>query len=224
MSASEALQRLKDGNDRFAAGRSRHSHLGADWLAETADEGQAPFATVLGCSDSRAGVELLFDAGMSDIFVVRVAGNVVGTHEAGSIEYAVEHLRTPLLVVLGHTRCGAVAAAAKGLPPKGNLRELLAPITPVVEKTRQDHPKADPCELLDRAIEANVWNSIEQLLVRSQAVREAAARGRLRVEGAVYDIHSGQVRWLEDAKALAAASVNEEGQEQAAGSQDRCVG
>ncbi|MGF1449521.1 MAG: carbonic anhydrase [Opitutales bacterium] len=196
MSAAEALQRLKDGNDRFAAGQSQYGHLVAERLATCAEEGQAPYATVVGCSDSRAAVELLFDVGMGDLFVIRVAGNVVETNEAGSIEYGVEHIQTPLLVVLGHTQCGAVAAVAENIPVGGNIPALVAPIIPAVEKMRHAHPDASASELVDLAIEANVWNSIESLLVRSQIVRERLSAGVLAVQGAIYDIRNGKVRWL----------------------------
>ena len=106
----EALQRLIEGNDRFAKGTSSHPHESSEWRSRLREE-QLPFATIIGCSDSRVPIELLFDQGFGDLFIIRVAGNVVSTDEKGSIAYAVAHLHTPLILVLGHEGCGAVTAA-----------------------------------------------------------------------------------------------------------------
>ncbi len=128
LSADEALKMLKDGNARFVEGKATHPHQDAARRALTAGQGQHPVATVLSCSDSRAPVELLFDQGIGDLFVVRVAGNVAATDEIGSMEYAVDHLNTPVVVVLGHSQCGAVTAVVEGakLPP--SIGALVAPI------------------------------------------------------------------------------------------------
>ena len=112
ISPQQAMERLREGNARFQSAKSIHPDLGPARLRQTAEEGQHPFATILTCSDSRVPPELVFDQGVGDIFVVRVAGNVCGEDEAGTIEYGADHLKTPLLVVLGHSRCGAVTAVA----------------------------------------------------------------------------------------------------------------
>src|SRR5262245_36848791 len=117
-----SLTLLKEGNSRFATGKSQHPHHDAERRSSTVAQGQEPFATVLGCSDSREPVELIFDRGVGDLFVVRVAGNVAGTSELASMEYGVGHLNTPLLIVMGHTKCGGVAAAVKAAALNGNLR------------------------------------------------------------------------------------------------------
>ncbi|MGF1485326.1 MAG: carbonic anhydrase [Opitutales bacterium] len=196
MRAEEALKRLKEGNARFVAGESEHPRLGAAHRARIAENGQHPFVTIMGCSDSRASIELLFDQGVGDVFVIRVAGNVIGAHEAGSIEYGIGPLQTPLLVVLGHTHCSAVAAAARGAAMDGNIPELLAPIASVVADVRGEHPEAEGAHLLDLAIQANVFNSIQSLLLRSECARRLVKEKKLRIEGAVYDLSTGEVSFL----------------------------
>src|SRR5688572_3946938 len=109
-----SLMLLKEGNARYASGKSQHPHLDAERRSSTVSQGQEPFATILACSDSRDPVELIFDRGVGDLFVVRVAGNVAGISELASVEYGVGHLNTPLLIVMGHTKCGAVTAVVKG--------------------------------------------------------------------------------------------------------------
>ena len=127
-------------------------------VKETAS-GQHPIAVVIGCSDSRVPPEIVFDQGIGDVFVVRVAGNVCDAHEIGSAEYALEHLGVPLLVVLGHTSCGAVTAAVVGGEVPGNVRSLLESIQPAVVKAQHEHPDLRGKDLVAAAIEANVWNS-----------------------------------------------------------------
>src|SRR6185295_16645104 len=132
--ADEALGRLKDGNERFANGKTRHAHESADWRKHLVG-GQKPFATILGCSDSRVPIELVFDQGLGDLFVIRVAGNVVAPDVVGSLAYAIEHLQTPLVIVLGHQNCGAVTAAIEAManpdmreiPSIRNLLNLIEP-------------------------------------------------------------------------------------------------
>ncbi len=212
--ADQALASLKEGNARFAAGKSVHPHTDAARLNETSAKGQHPIATILGCSDSREPPERLFDCGVGDIFIVRVAGNVCATDEAGSIEYGVGHLDTPLLVVLGHTSCGAVTAVVTDAKVGGNIAPLVSPIKPGVERTRKAYPSLSGKELIAEAIKANVWQSIEDLVSRSAEVREKIKDGKLKVVGAVYDIATGQVQWLgahpEEAKLLVAAEQNSE--------------
>jgi carbonic anhydrase len=192
----DALKRLQAGNARFVAGRSEHPHATPDRLAETSRNGQHPFAAVLACSDSRVPVERLFDQGFGDIFVMRVAGNVAGEYEIGSVEYGASHLETPLLVVLGHTQCGAVTAVATKLSLHGNIRPLAEKIKPAVAAARKANPSLHGKDLVPAATKANVWQSIDDLLKGSPMVRERVKAGKLRIVGAMYDIKTGKVEWL----------------------------
>jgi methyl-accepting chemotaxis protein/carbonic anhydrase len=194
-SPAEAWQQLKDGNARFSAGSPHRDHQDAARRAEVAT-GQTPFATVLTCSDSRVPAELLFDQGIGDIFVVRVAGNVSDTDEVGTIEYGVGHLHTPLLVVLGHVGCGAVKAVLEGAEVHGSIPELVDNIAPAVARARAANPGVAGAQLFAEAVKTNVWVSIEDLFKRSAEVRELVHDGKLQVVGAVYDLAAGTVNWL----------------------------
>ena len=193
--AEAAIAKLKVGNTRFVTGKTQHPNQDAARRLEIA-KGQTPFVTVLSCSDSRVPVELLFDQGIGDTFVVRVAGNVADTDEIGSIEYGVGHLNTPLLVVLGHTSCGAVKAVFEKAQVHGCIPELVDNIAPAIARTKASNPNADKAELLAKAVTANVWVSIEDIFRRSSEVGELVKASKLRVIGAVYNIESGQVTWL----------------------------
>jgi carbonic anhydrase len=196
ISADEAFRILKEGNARYVDGKPRHPHQDRERRALTAGQGQHPLATVLGCSDSRVPPEIIFDQGLGDIFVVRVAGNVAAIDEIGSMEYAVDHLSTPLVIVLGHTQCGAVTALMEDakLPP--NIAALVEPIKPAVAKAREDHPAAAKDVLLNAAIKDNVWQAIADMLGQSPIIRDKVRDGQVRVVGALYEIDSGQVQWL----------------------------
>ncbi|MBX3739054.1 MAG: hypothetical protein KF715_20370 [Candidatus Didemnitutus sp.] len=193
VTSDAALQRLADGNTRFVAGDFRHPNLTPERRAEIAN-GQTPFATILTCSDSRVPAEAIFDQGLGDLFLVRVAGNVAKTDEIGSIEYGTGHLGTPLLVVMGHSSCGAVKAVVDGAEVHGNIPELVAPIVPVVEKTKAVNPGLPGAQLLAKAVEANVWQSIDTIFENSATVRDLVKAGKLKVVGAVYDLASGEVQ------------------------------
>lgn len=190
------LDALVEGNKRFRSGTMRHPHEDAARRHDTALEGQHPFATIVGCADSRVPVEIILDQGLGDLFVIRVAGNVVATDEAGSIEYGVEHLKTPLLVVLGHEGCGAVSAVVDGAHVGGSIPKLVAHILPAVEAARQRFPNVEHDALISAAVEQNVWHSIEDLIAHSRIVRDAVIAGDLSVQGAVYDLKTGCVFWL----------------------------
>ncbi len=192
----EVLRRLTEGNARFVAGKSTHPNGDAARHVQTAAEGQHPLATILSCSDSRVPLELVFDQGIGDIFVVRVAGNVCGVDEMGSIEYGVDHVGTPLLVVLGHTECGAVKAAVTAAELHGSIAPLVARIGPAVAKAQAGHPDLHGIDLAPAATEANVWNSIEELLTKSAITRSLVISGKVKVLGAIYDVKTGEVRWL----------------------------
>ena len=196
LTADEALQHLKDGNQRFVDGKTKNPNSDAARRTETAKEGQHPFVTILGCSDSRVPLERVFDYGIGDLFVVRVAGNVAGSDELGSIEYAAGHLHTPLLVVLGHTKCGAVGAAVEKAPVAGFLKPLVALIAPAVERAHEKTPQAAGDALVVAAIKENVWQSIADTLTKSAEVRELVETGKLKVVGALYNVETGQVEWL----------------------------
>lgn len=185
------LASLLEGNHRFAEGHRDEPHCDRDWR-KALTAGQHPVATVLCCSDSRVPPELLFDQGFGDLFVVRLAGNVVDEDVEGSIEYGVLHAGTPLVMVLGHQKCGAVTAALdyrSGEPRP--IRELLQHILPVVLQAEQGSPE----ERLERAVEANIRQSVDELL-EIPVLQERVDQGRLEIVGAVYDLESGLVTVL----------------------------
>lgn len=193
--ADAALKRLKAGNARFAEGKTRHVHASADWRKHLIG-GQKPFAAILGCSDSRVPTELVFDQGFGDLFVVRVAGNVVADDVVGSIAYAALHLHTPLFVVLGHAGCGAVTAALdeklKNAKEPGPIEALLKLIEPGLKDL--DVKLAQPA-LLKAAVEANVRWSLRQL-TEMPVARKAVEQHKCGFVGGVYDLQTGKVRFL----------------------------
>jgi carbonic anhydrase len=190
-----AFDWLKEGNARFTDQKQIYPNQSASYRADLV-AAQHPFATILSCSDSRVPLENLFDVGAGDIFVVRVAGNVADVDEIGSIEYGTGHLGTPLLVVMGHTACGAVTAVATNAEVGGSIPELVDNIKPAVEKAAHDNPSLSGKELVPAAIKANVWNSIEQLYTGSPIVCALVKAGKLSVQGALYHLDNGSVEWL----------------------------
>jgi carbonic anhydrase len=196
---ADALLLLTAGNCRFAAGESIHFQQDPLRRSETARNGQTPFAAILTCSDSRVSPELIFDQGIGCLFVVRVAGNVAQTDEVASLEYAVNHLGTRLVVVLGHTKCGAVTAVVDGAITDPNLEKLVKPIEPAVAQVLDATPALSGPALLDAAIRANVAQAIADILRLSPSLTLAVTRGQVRIVGAIYDIESGKVQFLENA-------------------------
>lgn len=194
--SQEALTRLLAGNRRFVEGQLRHPHLGNDWRKRLVG-GQKPFATILGCSDSRVPPELLFDQGFGDLFVIRVAGNVIDVDVAGSIEYGVDHLGTKLVVVMGHDGCGAVTAA---LQADADLKREPNEIQALVGKIKPAVKKVDASTSFEvrlrRSVEANVRASVKLLKGISDLAGAVKAK-RTRIVGCVYDIQSGGVRTLD---------------------------
>jgi carbonic anhydrase len=195
LSADEALLRLKAGNERFVAGTARFPTMQKEILIDLA-KGQHPYATILSCSDSRVPPELIFDAGFGELFIVRVAGNVMSPEVAGSLQYAGRHLKTPLFVVLGHTNCGAVAAAVEatlhGARQASRIQLLVDGILPgLIDLDLQLTPEA----ILAQAVEANVRWSMRQILETPEG-RERQTEGVLKLVGAVYEIETGRVRFL----------------------------
>jgi carbonic anhydrase len=192
MDPADALRRLLEGNARYVADRKQHPGLGPARRAEVAMS-QQPFAVVLGCSDSRVPVELVFDQGLGDLFVIRVAGNFAGGGEVlGSIEFAVLNLGVRLVLVLGHERCGAVTAArdviTAGTTPPGHLVSVVDGILPAVRSTLDQ-----PGDGVDNAVRANVRLAVQQLQDSQPILAPRVADGSLRVAGARYDLESGRV-------------------------------
>ena len=192
-SAKEALARLKAGNAKYVAGRSTQDWNAMDQRRRDLVGGQAPYAIILGCADSRVPVEMVFDEGPGDLFVIRVAGNIAGPQQIGSIEYAVSALGTPLLVVMGHRGCGAVAATlSEQASPTPGLSDGLVSIVDAIK------PAVAGMQDVDTAVEANVHHVINELAAQSNVIADAIASGKLQVSGAVYALDSGEVTFLED--------------------------
>jgi carbonic anhydrase len=193
--ADEALVRLMNGNARFLRGEPRNTRTPREVLADLA-KAQRPFATILGCSDSRVPPELIFDAGFGKLFIIRVAGNVVSPEVMGSIQYAGTHLGTQLFMVLGHEGCGAVQAALSakfhGAQERARIQLLLQDLLPGLEDI---DPQLPPAQQLERAVEANVRWSMRQILETPEA-RERIAEGRVKLVGAVCETATGRVRLL----------------------------
>ena len=195
--ADEALVLLKEGNARFAAMKMQHPNVSAERRVDTAMDGQNPFAAVLACSDSREPVEAIFDRGIGDIFVVRVAGNIATDPSViGSIEYAAEHLNTPLIIVIGHTECGAVKAAVSGPPMEEDIRTIQKTIEAVVAKVKKDHPSLQGDGLAYAVVKENVLQSIEDILSKSEEIKRMVKEGKLKILPAVYDLKTGIVEWI----------------------------
>ncbi len=192
----DALGRLKEGNARFLAGRPMHPNSDLNRVRETGSRGQRPFAALLTCADSRLAPERLFDQGLGDLFVVRVAGNVCATNEMASLEYAAGHLDVPLVFVLGHTQCGAVAAAVANGEAHGSMAGLLEHLKPAVQQARGLKPGGQAREVAAAAVSLNVYRSMEAMLRRSAPLRERIESGRTALFGAVYDVATGGIEWL----------------------------
>lgn len=193
--AEQAMAWLQEGNARFIKNNAENPNSTTERVSEVAS-GQHPFATILSCADSRVPVERVFDRGVGDLFVIRVAGNIAGESETGTIEYGTGHLHTPLLVVMGHTACGAVNAAASGAELHGAVAKLVGRIQPSVEQARAQYPELKPDQITPIAVRLNVMNTIENLLTGSDEIRDLANSGKLEIVGAVYDLTSGRVQFL----------------------------
>jgi carbonic anhydrase len=196
LSPDAALQLLVAGNQRFASGKVQHPHQSADRRKQTAKEGQRPYAIILGCSDSRVPPELVFDAGIGDLFSVRVAGNVADKVAVGSIEYAVDHLGATLIMVLGHTKCGAVSAAVGNAEVSSNIASITNRIEPAVAKVKAAYKDLAGDALLEESVKANVRESIEDIVASSPDLRQRLKDGKIRLIGALYDLGSGLVTRL----------------------------
>jgi len=202
--ADEALARLREGNRRFVSGETgREAAVGHARFAELAKQ-QSPFAIVLGCSDSRVPAELVFDQGLGDLFVIRVAGNVVAPSQVGSVEFAASRFGTRLVVVLGHSQCGAVSATLEELRQPSqdqsrNLRSIVDRVRPAVEPLLGTELAADPDALVRHAVRANVGLSVHHLRHGSETLEQLTQEDGLRVVGAEYDLETGVVEFFDGA-------------------------
>jgi carbonic anhydrase len=193
----EAYSLLNEGNNRFVTNKRKFDNLDKSRLKNVSVNGQQPYATIVSCSDSRVPVEHIFDAGIGELFVVRVAGNVCGSIEIASVEYAVEHLVTPLLLVLGHTKCGAVTAVSQSPGHlTGNMAELASCIIPAVNRTKTKFPGLHGDDFVSKCVIENVWVGIQDLFKKSPIIQKFAQKGYLLVVGGVYDLDTGVVVWL----------------------------
>lgn len=194
ISSEEALSLLIEGNDRFVQGNSKHPHEGKMWRRQLVS-GQSPFATIVGCSDSRVSPELIFDEGLGDLFVIRNAGHLVDQSVVASIEYAVEHLDTRLVVVLGHDNCGAVTAALA--PPHDEPRELSSLVNQIHNSLYLNRdPEVDGKLNITQAVRKNVMFSV-RLLRTNPTLHRCLEQHDAEVVGAIYHLHNGRVYWLE---------------------------
>ena len=202
ITAQEALDRLKAGNARFVKGELRIPDFADEALRTKLLEGQTPTAIILGCSDSRAPAELIFDQGLGRLFVIRIAGNVVAASQIGSIEFAVETFGTPLVVVLGHSHCGAVKATYEQLTtPQGeqskNLLSIVERIRPAIEPFLNTELANDPAKLIELATRTNVSMAANQLRHGSPILEDHIASGKLKIVGAQYSLESGKVDFFD---------------------------
>jgi carbonic anhydrase len=203
LSAHEALQRLREGNHRFAEGSgSRDGHPDSSRQVEATQE-QDPFAIILGCSDSRVPAEIVFDQGLGDLFVIRVAGNIVAPSQIGSVEFAAAQFGTRLVVVLGHSQCGAVRATLEELqqPTENqsrNLRSIVDRVRPSVEVLLQTELRNDLDALLRHAVRANVGVSLSHLRHGSEILEQLIAKEGLLVVGAEYSVETGVVEFFDE--------------------------
>jgi carbonic anhydrase len=193
--AAEVLRDLTEGNARFASGAPKHPHAGLDRVHEVAGA-QRPHAVILTCSDSRVPPEVVFDQGIGDLFVVRVAGNVANNDQIGSSEYAIEHFNSPLLVVLGHSQCGAVSAVVNGDAVSKDIGRMVVHIGESVTKVRKDRPMLKGTDLVAASVQANVQKTVEDLRRGSDIIGGRVRDGKLKIVGGVYNLADGKVAWV----------------------------
>lgn len=194
ISGNEALQLLKEGNKRFTTGNPKVKDIGKNRRDELLSKGQKPFAIIVSCSDSRVPPELIFDQALGDLFVIRTAGNIVDSIAVGSIEYGVEHLGSPLLVIMGHSNCGAVKATVDGGEAPGCIAAIVDKITPSVQKAKSAGVAGD--ELYETSCLENIKATINEIM-ESHIVQHFIKDGKLTVIGAKYHLDSGEVEFLQ---------------------------
>ncbi|MHB8118121.1 MAG: carbonic anhydrase [Methanothrix sp.] len=193
ITSDAALQKLMEGNARFVSGNSTHPHQSAAERRAELLTSQHPIAVVVGCSDSRTPPEIVFDQGLGDIFVVRTAGEVMDNASLGSIEYAVEHLSVPLVIVMGHDSCGAVEAEVDGGEAPGHIASLVEAIKPAVDEARKMGKER---QLLNESININVANVVKELSTEEPIISEYVKDGKLKIVGARYYLDSGAVEFF----------------------------
>ena len=203
ISAQEALERLREGNRRFVSEDWSMQSMPSQTRRREVATSQDPFAVILGCSDSRVPAEMVFDQGLGDLFVIRVAGNIVAPSQIGSVEFAVEYFSTRLVVVLGHTMCGAIEATLDALArPSDNgsphLRSIVDRVRPAVEELLETDLRRDPRALRHHAGRANIRASAAHLRHGSQMIEHMIERQGLRVVGAEYSLETGVVDFFDD--------------------------
>ncbi len=186
---ADPLERLMEGNKRFSQLTAVHPDVDIERLKLVA-EGQHPFAIIVCCSDSRVSPEIIFDQGIGDLFIIRTAGNIIGNVEFGSIEYAVEHLHTKLIMVMGHENCGAVKDFVKGGNPHGHIKDIIDSLMQEIEIKAV--PFSDP-NRLDDCIKANIEHGVKQISNHSEIVHEKLLKKEIRVVGARYDLNDLKV-------------------------------
>lgn len=188
----QGYELLREGNKRFINNlNTDHDHLG---LINQTREGQYPFAVILSCMDSRTSVELVFDQGLGDLFSIRVAGNIVNNDILASIEYAIKYIGSKVLMVLGHTECGAIKSAKQGVTD-GHITDLLKRIEPSITKAMLDDKEY---QFGDKVAYANVENSLQEILTRSTIVKDMFEKGQIGIVGGVYNIENGQVDFFKN--------------------------
>jgi carbonic anhydrase len=199
--AQEALARLKEGNRRFVGGERKLDTGLSHAQRAAAARNQLPFAIVLGCSDARVPAEVVFDQGLGDLFVIRVAGNIVSPSQVGSVEFAAERFGTQLVVVLGHTQCGAILATLEAVRHQAahpeNVLTIVERIRPSVQTLLELRPRASEEELITHAVRANVRASVDHLRHGSALLETLIRKGRLSILGAEYSLETGQVEFFQ---------------------------
>jgi carbonic anhydrase len=202
--AQEALLRLREGNQRYASNvRSLDSLLSHTRRADLATS-QQPFAIILGCSDSRVPAEVVFDQGLGDLFVIRVAGNIVAPSQVGSVEFAAARFGTRLVVVMGHSQCGVIQATIETIENPGatesqNIRSIVGRVQPTVEAVMRSEAAVDRADLIHRAVRANVRASVDHLRHGSEVLERLIANDGLMVVGAEYSLDTGEVQFFDGA-------------------------
>jgi len=203
ISANEALKKLQDGNQRFVSGVRCIDTLVKQMQRSDLVEKQSPFAIILGCSDARVPAEIIFDQGLGDLFVIRVAGNIVAPSQIGSVEFAAQQFGSPLVVVLGHSKCGAVMATLSDLENPSqeqstNVLSIVSRIRPTIEPLFETELRNNPEQLLESAIRANILASTNQLRHGSAMLEQLIQQDELTIVGAEYSLESGKVVFITD--------------------------
>jgi carbonic anhydrase len=187
----QALTQLIRGNERFVAGWPDRPNQSARRRREVSETGQQPFAIILSCADSRVPPEIIFDQGLGDLFVIRVAGNILSEEILGTIEYAVEHMHVPLIVVLGHDKCGAITAAVEGVETRNHVQVLLEALRPAIAAA-----KAGSGDVISNAIDANVQQAVAALQNSEPVLSLAWTAGHVKIVGARYNLDTGEVKLI----------------------------